>query len=128
MHRNHPWRYVPVLVVLLGLIGVVSTLSVEPVVAERSRSSAADLETVDPSAVGLSVERLARLDAGMQRMVDEGKLAGIVTLLARHGKLVFADVVGHQDVSASVPMARDSIFRIYSMTKPITSLAVMCHG
>ena len=125
MHRNHPWRYVPVLVMLLGLIGVVSTLSVEPVVAERSRSSAADLETVDPSAVGLSVERLARLDAGMQRMVDEGKLAGIVTLLARHGKLVFADVVGHQDVSASVPMARDSIFRIYSMTKPITGVALM---
>ena len=125
MHRNHPWRYVPVLVMLLGLIGVVSTLSVEPVVAERSRSSAADLETVDPSAVGLSVERLARLDAGMQRMVDEGKLAGVVTLLARHGKLVFADVVGHQDVSAGVPMARDSIFRIYSMTKPITGVALM---
>ena len=55
-------------------------------------AAGADLETVDPAEVGLSSERLERLDAGMQAMVDEGKLAGVVTLLARHGKVAFVDV------------------------------------
>ena len=127
MRTGNPWRCFPFLVALapLALVGVLSTFFVESVVAERERSSGLDLETVDPSSVGLSAERLERLDAGMQRMVDEGQLAGVVTLLARHGKIAFADVVGVQDVESQRPMARDSIFRIFSMTKPITGVAMM---
>ena len=117
------WRCAPVIVALAAAVAWAGTASVEPVAAERA--AALDLETVDPAEVGISVERLERLDAGMQRMVDEGKLAGVVTLLARHGKLVFADVVGKQNVETGVPMTRDSIFRIYSMSKPITGVALM---
>ena len=61
----------------------------------------------------------------MQAMVDDGKLSGVVTMLARHGKLVFVDVVGAKDIEAGAPMTRDSIFRLYSMTKPITGVAMM---
>ena len=61
----------------------------------------------------------------MQQLVDDGRLAGVVTLLARHGKVVFADAVGKQDLAAGTPMARDTIFRIFSMTKPITGVAMM---
>ena len=85
----------------------------------------ADLAEVDPVTVGLSAERLARLDAGLQGLVDDGKIAGVVALLARHGKIAFTDVAGVQDIESARPMARDSIFRIFSMTKPITGVAMM---
>ena len=85
----------------------------------------ADLATVDPAAVGLSAERLERLDDGLQGLVDDGKIAGVVALLARHGKIVFTDVAGVQNVDTGSPMGRDSIFRIFSMTKPITGVAMM---
>ena len=94
-----------------------------PLAAERA--AARDLETVAPAEVGVSGERLERLAAGMRRMVDEGRLAGVVTLMARGGKLVHAHVAGVQDVESGAPMRRDSIFRIYSMTKPITGVALM---
>ena len=84
-----------------------------------------DLSFVAPSEVGLSAERLKRLDDGLQAMVDDGKLAGVVTLLSRHGKIAFVDVAGVQDVESQRPMSRDSIFRIYSMTKPIVGVAMM---
>ena len=95
----------------------------EPAAAERE--VARDLAMADPGEVGISTERLQRLDAGMQGMVDDGKLAGVVTMLARHGKVAFVDVAGKQDVDTGAAMARDSIFRIYSMSKPITGVAMM---
>ena len=119
------WRFAPLAAALVALVLVAATFSTQPVVAERGRAAATDLETVDPADVGLSAARLERLDAGMQAMVDDDKLAGVVTLLARHGKIAFADVAGVQDVESGRPMARDSIFRIFSMTKPITGVAMM---
>ena len=107
--------------VLFG--GVSSVATVTAVAAERS--AARDLETADPAEVGVSAERLERLAAGMQGMVDDGRLAGVVTLMARGGKLVHVHVAGDRDVAAGAPMERDSIFRIYSMTKPITGVALM---
>ncbi len=98
-------------------------LSAAPAAAERT--TARDLEAVDPADVGVSAKRLERLAAGMQGMVDDGRLAGVVTLMARGGKLVHAHVAGVQDVESGAPMERDSIFRIYSMTKPITGVALM---
>ena len=62
----------------------------------------------------------------MKRLVDEGRLAGAVTLLARHGKIVNVNASTARRTSAGrIPMQRDSIFRIYSMTKPITGVAMM---
>jgi len=89
------------------------------------QQTAYSLPSADPIEVGLSKERLARLDGMLQAMVDDRELAGVVTLLARHGKVAFVDVAGVQDITSNRPMARDSIFRIFSMTKPITGVAMM---
>ena len=102
------------IVLVLALVAV-------PLAAENGR----DLAKATPESVGVSSERLRRLDAGMQRFVDEGRLAGVTTLLARRGKIVNANAYGKKDVSTPDPIQRDSIFRIYSMTKPITGVAMM---
>ena len=84
-----------------------------------------DLPMVEPEAVGLSTERLSRIDKVMETHVAQQKIAGGVTLLARHGKIAHLGVYGMMDVEAGTPMTPDTIFRIASMTKPITSVAVM---
>jgi CubicO group peptidase (beta-lactamase class C family) len=84
-----------------------------------------DLPTVEPEAVGLSTERISRIDKVMETHVAQQEIAGGVTLLARHGKIAHLGVYGMMDVEAGKPMTSDTIFRIASMTKPITSVAVM---
>ncbi len=79
----------------------------------------------DPEDVGLCSRRLARVRSWMESYVDAGKLPGALTLVARRGKLVFLETLGRRDVEAAKPLELDTIFRIYSMTKPITSVAVM---
>ncbi len=79
----------------------------------------------EPEKLGLSPTRLARVKTWMQGYIDEGKLAGATTLVARHGKVVFCETVGYGDLEKKTPLARDSILRFYSMTKPITAVAVM---
>ena len=75
---------------------------------------------------GLSAERLARLDAHLKRhYVDSGKIAGALTLVCRRGEIAYFSPIGLADRERGVPMAQDTIFRIYSMTKPITSVALM---
>lgn len=78
-----------------------------------------------PASVGISGERLNRLHAGMQGFVDRKEAGGIVTLIARDGKVVDVTAVGFQDVATKTPMRTDTLFRIASMTKPVTSVAVM---
>src|SRR5689334_12551665 len=78
-----------------------------------------------PESVGLSSERLQRIAAVVQRDIDQKRIAGAVTLVARHGRVVWLKAQGMMDREAGKPMQTDSIFRICSMTKPITSLAVM---
>ena len=120
-------RRLPILLPLAALVLGIGLLP-GPVSAQGHHGHhglARDLGHADPAAVGVSAERLERLDAGMQRMVDDGKLAGVVTMLARNGKVAFVDSVGVQDVESGTPMAADSIFLIYSMTKPITAAALM---
>jgi len=73
----------------------------------------------------MSSERLTRLGDGMKSLVDQGRLAGVVTMVARHGKVVEFEETGRRDIAASLPMQKDSIFRIYSMSKPITGVAMM---
>ena len=79
----------------------------------------------EPGALGFSAERLGRLHEAMQRPVDQKNLAGVVTLLMRHGKLVDERSYGVKDMESGAPMTNDTIFRIYSMTKPVTGVAMM---
>ncbi len=78
-----------------------------------------------PASAGFTAAGVADLNARMHALVDQQKLAGVVTLLARNGKVVNLDAYGKQDASASAPMATESIFRIASMTKPVTGVAMM---
>src|ERR1700679_1892620 len=72
---------------------------------------------------GFSAERLGRLTAAMQSYVDSGAVAGVTTLVHRHGETVHSDVLGWQDEEAKIPMRRDTLCRIASMTKPTVSAA-----
>jgi CubicO group peptidase (beta-lactamase class C family) len=83
------------------------------------------LEQVPPEQVGVSKEKLGRIHEALQESIADGKLAGTVVLVARKGKLIYADAAGFQDKDEGKPMALDSIFRIYSMTKPLVSVAAM---
>src|SRR5215831_20951255 len=88
-------------------------------------SGAQDLPTAKPESVGLSSERLERIAAKVQQAVDQKRIAGAVTLVARHGKVAWFKSQGALDREAGKPMRNDAIFRICSMSKPITSVAVM---
>lgn len=83
------------------------------------------MKTITPSKVGLSKKRLRRITAAMQSYIDQGEVAGTITLVARRGKVAHCEVQGLAEVEAGRPMQADTLFRIYSMTKPVTSLAVM---
>ena len=82
-------------------------------------------DKLDPEAAGMAPARLARIPARMKEYVDAGKTAGVVTLVARHGRVAAFDAVGYQDLESKTPMKRDTIFRIASNTKPITCAGVM---
>ncbi len=75
--------------------------------------------------VGMSAKKLERLREALQGEIDQGKLPGTVLMVARKGKLAYADAVGFQEKNAGKAMALDSVFRIYSMTKPLVSVAAM---
>lgn len=78
-----------------------------------------------PESAGMSAERLERLSDNLDRLVDSEQIAGSVTLIARHGKVVYLRANGYQSFEDQVEMDEDTIFRIASMTKPITSVALM---
>jgi len=78
-----------------------------------------------PAEVGLCPERLQRLLAVLQADIERGRLPGAVVLVARRGKVALFESLGRQDPATGSPMTRDSIFRIYSMSKPVVSMAVM---
>jgi CubicO group peptidase (beta-lactamase class C family) len=84
------------------------------------------MEVVSPEEVGLSSARLHRIDEHLRdRYVSKGKIAGALTLVARRGKVAFLSPLGQMDRERKKPMHEDVIFRIYSMTKPVTSVALM---
>ena len=85
----------------------------------------ADLTTTKPERVGMSTDRLTRIGTLMQAYVDQEAIAGSVTLIARKGKIVHFEPTGVLNLDTGEPMQNDSLFRIYSMTKPITSVAAM---
>ena len=82
-------------------------------------------ELSDPEIVGMSSERLARIGVGMRRLISQNKIPGTVTLVARRGEVVHFEANGFRNVSAGERMELDTIFRLFSQTKPITGAAVM---
>ncbi len=81
--------------------------------------------TADPDALGFDPARLARIDTHFAAYVDDGRLAGWQIAVARRGEVVRASTYGMRDLEAGLPVAPDTLWRIYSMTKPITSVAAM---
>jgi CubicO group peptidase (beta-lactamase class C family) len=103
---------------LIGMIGaatVPATMAKEPVALGRAA----------PDAVGFSAQRIARISTVLKKEVADGKLPGAVVMVARKGKIVYSDAIGFQDKPGNIPMRMDSLFRIYSMTKPLASVAAM---
>jgi CubicO group peptidase (beta-lactamase class C family) len=86
---------------------------------------AEELSIATPESVGMSAERLNRIAGVFQEHVDKGNLPGVVVMVARKGKLVYSESLGFQDKAAGKPLAKDAIFRMYSMTKPMASVAAM---
>ena len=86
---------------------------------------AQDLERATPASVGLSGARLERATAALQAHIDAGHIAGVVAAVARDGKLVYFEALGQRDLQARDPMPEDALFRLYSMTRSITSTAAM---
>ena len=84
-----------------------------------------DLPVASPEEVGLSAERLGRIGPLIDRYVDAQLIPGALTLVARHGQIAHCELRGHANVEKQIPLRADSIFRIASMTKPITSVALM---
>ena len=83
------------------------------------------LATATSEQAGMSVERLGRITTMLKKEITDGKLPGAVVMVARKGKIVYSDAIGFQDKTAETPMKLDSIFRVYSMTKPLVSVAAM---
>jgi CubicO group peptidase (beta-lactamase class C family) len=102
-----------------GYAGVVITAQ-QAAIAPRPRPATSVAESA-----GISSERIGRLHRGMQALVDRHEVGGTVTLIAREGKIVDVHASGFQDVENRTPMRPDTIFRIASMSKPITSVAIM---
>lgn len=90
-----------------------------------SISTGSALAMVSPEAVGMDSERLNRLTAAMQSLVDEGLLAGAVTMAARDNKVMHFESAGYRDLESRALMTNDTLFRIYSMSKPVTGVALM---
>jgi CubicO group peptidase (beta-lactamase class C family) len=88
-------------------------------------ATAAPLPTAAPAAEGFSVERLERMHAFHRAEIAAGRLSGVVTLVARHGRVVDWEAYGFLDATQRTPMRKDAIIRLHSMTKPITSVAVL---
>jgi len=83
------------------------------------------MKQTNPKELGFSAKRLSRINSLMNRYLESGKMAGMVTCVARRGQVLHLETFGHQNLESKTPMAQDSIFRIYSMTKPIASVALM---
>ena len=113
------WMLRPLALALAAGLTVAAQQAPPPNTAAPARQSAA------PAAVGVSAERFQRLHQAMQGFVDRKEVSGIVTLVTRDGRTADIHAVGLQDVDSKTPMRTDTIFRIASMTKPITSVAIM---
>jgi CubicO group peptidase (beta-lactamase class C family) len=104
---------------------VLSAAAVALFVSVLALRPAAETAMAKPEDVGLSSERLARITEMMKRHIAAGEVSGGVTLVARHGRIAHFEATGVADVDSKAPMTKTSVFRIASMTKPVTGVAVM---
>src|SRR5580704_14623826 len=119
-------KYTPHLRYALSLFaGLLFVAGTHQTIAQQAGKKGPELAEGKPEEVGFSTERLERLHTAMQREVDAKELAGIVTILARHDKVVEERTYGKKDIASGSPMTKDTIFRIFSMTKPVTGVAMM---
>lgn len=118
-------RTLPVWTLSVCHLRALSVVALALMLTVAAQARDLSLPTAKPEAVGFSSERLKRLDAGMKAMVDNKQLAGITTVVARRGQIVQQMNYGHADIAGNKPMRMDTIMRIYSMTKPITGVAMM---
>jgi CubicO group peptidase (beta-lactamase class C family) len=88
-------------------------------------AAAKDMPAAPPASVGLSAQGLKTLDAKMHSYVDSGQTGGVITLIARHGKIAHFDAYGWADREAKAPMQKDTVVRMFSMTKPVASVALL---
>ncbi len=110
---------------LLLFAGLLIAAGACQTLAQQANKKTADTAQNKPELLGFSSQRLERLHTAMQQEVDQKRLAGIVTILARHGKVVEERTYGKKDIASGAPMTKDTIFRIYSMSKPVTGVAMM---
>jgi len=116
-------RLSPCSAVLLGTI--LLAFPAREVHAQPAKTQTPAPAAIQPEALGFSTQRLERLHQAMAQQVDQKQLAGIVTVLARHGKIADEKTYGKKDLASGAPMTADTIFRIFSMTKPVTGVAMM---
>ena len=109
----------------LAIASTAAAAGQKPKDVKAKRGSDGPMAVVSPESVGFSSERLENLHRLIQGEVDRKELAGAVTILARHGKVVDLRTYGERDLATNTPMTEDTIFRIYSMTKPLTGVAMM---
>src|SRR5215471_12254495 len=91
----------------------------------QAKQSTGDIKVVKPESVGFESDGLKKMEESLQGIVDKKQLSGVVTLLARHGEVVQYKAIGYQSLENKTPMKLDTIFRIYSMTKPTVGAAMM---
>lgn len=106
---------------LVGSVGYAGAATKKP----ATSAAEGGIAVAAPDSVGFSSERLANVHALIQGEVDRKELAGAVTILARHGKVIDFSTYGDRDLATHTPITRDTIFRVYSMTKPVTGVAMM---
>jgi CubicO group peptidase (beta-lactamase class C family) len=109
----------------LVLVLAVATTALGGNCQAQRQGKAQEVLEVRPESEGFSSEGLQRLHALLNKEVDDKQLAGAVTVMARHGKIVDFETYGKKDLASGAPMTKDTIFRIYSMTKPVTGVAMM---
>jgi len=109
----------------LAIVGLGLATASSGTAQTGNRRASTDANLVKPESVGFSSERLENLHKIIQDEIDQKQLAGAITILARHGKIVDYRVYGERDLDSHTPMTKDTIFRDYSMTKPVTGVAMM---
>ncbi len=113
----------PKILAVLTAFALMAPAALRP--QQQPTGATIDMTPVAPESVGFSAERLERLHSFIQSEIDQKQLAGAITLLARHGKVVDYRTYGVRDIATGAPMSEDTIFRDYSMTKPVTGVAMM---
>ena len=110
---------------MLGVVGIFSCAVSAPIVAQDLAVAMPQLEVVSPEEAGMSSEKLTKVDSAMNESVEQQLIAGGIVIVARHGKIVHFKSYGQRDIAAAKPMENDTIVRIFSMSKAITTAAAM---